>query len=284
LSLPVAIQIIASNINIVVLRFFASRIQEGGIASLNFSEQIIGILLSVFAGSICAVILPYFSQQVSERKIDRLKSLFIKNVKILLIVTPPLTAILWIFSYPIVSILFERGAFDAKASHLTALNLKYYSVGFLATSINMLLTQVYYSLGKMIILCKVGIVALILNILLAFILTGYLKISGIALSVALTANVTFIILFYLLNREWRLSVINKNAVTFFLKLIFASLLMVMVFHLTSKLQILPFIFSIISGLVVFFGMLILLGVKEFKTIIKELIKINLFSRGEPPLY
>jgi len=295
LSLPVFIQIILSNINVVVLRFFASRIQEGGIASLNFSEQIINIFLSVFAGSLSVVILPYFSQQVAENEIDKLKSLFIKNAKAILIIAMPLSVILWVFSYPIVSILFERGAFDAKASHLTALNLKYYSFGFLATAISMLLMQVYYSLGKMLLLCKIEIVSVILNILLALILSGYLKTSGIALSVALTANVTFIVLFYLLAREWRLSIINKNIIKFFLKIVLASLFMAMVSQniffylegnktkaLTLKPQMLPFVLAIISALLVFLGMLILLKVKEVKAI-KGLIKINLFRR-EPSLY
>lgn len=288
LSIPVLLLVVFSNIGVIVFRFIASRLQTGGIATLNFSDQIMTFTNIIFVAPICVGIFPYFSQHAAENEMGKFNSLFISSAKFLLAITMPIAFLLWIFSYPIIAIIFQRGAFDIKATQLTALNLKYYSLGFVGVSVSMLLTQAYFSLRRMATVCKIGLLSLILNVLLAIVLSKFLNIGGIALTASITVTIATSMMLYLFNKELKLALRIKNVAIFFLKIATASLAMGIVAKkiflalegnnsfLIGKPRMLSFILSVISGVAVFLGISILVKLKEINKI-KELIKSSLFN-------
>lgn len=290
LSTPLALYVVTQNINTVIFRFLASGLQEGGIASLNFSDQLMQTIAALFVGGLSAVILPFLSQYAAANEMDKVKKLFILSLKFLLVATIPTAALLWIFAHPLISVLFARGAFDSKAAGLTAMNLKYYVFGFWAFAATVILLQVYYSLGKTKAVYKIGLVTIALNIILAVILSRYLDVNGIALASSITRNFTFFAMLYLLFKEWRIKIITKKTIGFFLKATIASLVTAVFAEkaflsfeglalpaIAGKPQAIPLILSGTISALIFFGVSKLVNLREAGEMLK-LCKQMLFRK------
>jgi putative peptidoglycan lipid II flippase len=113
----------------------------------------------------------------------------------------PMTAGAIILRVPIVSILFQRGEFDSRATMLTASALLFYSLGMVFFGYRDILSRVFYSLNDTKTPMINGVIALICNILLNIILVQYMQHAGLAFATSITAAITTILLFISLKKK-----------------------------------------------------------------------------------
>lgn len=71
---------------------------------------------------------------------------------------------------PIVRVLFERGAFDAQATDMTAYAVLFLSLGLLPMALREVISRVYFALQDTVTPMMLGIVAVVINIVLNFVL------------------------------------------------------------------------------------------------------------------
>jgi putative peptidoglycan lipid II flippase len=102
---------------------------------------------------------------------------------------------------PIISLLFERGAFNAAASHLTAEAVLYYAVGLWAFSGVRIVISAFYSLQDTKTPVKTAVVALLTNIVLSILLMGPMRHGGLALATSLASAVNLTLLILALRRR-----------------------------------------------------------------------------------
>ena len=98
--------------------------------------------------------------------------------------------------FPIISVLFQRGAFDVQAAVSTAQALFCYALGLWAFSLIRVIVSVFYSLQDAKWPVKAAIIALVFNIIASLILMNPLKHNGLALANSLASMVNVIILSY----------------------------------------------------------------------------------------
>lgn len=124
-------------------------------------------------------------------------------MKLLTIISTPVSIILVTMSKPIVRIIFQRGAFDINAAILTSKVLASYSFGLVAMAIISLITKAYYSIQDMKTPILISLTALILNTFLNISLAPIMDIGGIALgtniSVILALFMEYLILIGICN-------------------------------------------------------------------------------------
>jgi putative peptidoglycan lipid II flippase len=185
----------------IIDRYFASQI-EGIISALNYSMIVFMLPVSLFGLAIGAAIFPALSDFIAIGNWEKLKTLIRKSIILIAGIGLPIFIILFLFPELIISILFERGAFDSKATELTADALKSYSVGLIAVMMHTVFTKAYYSLGLEKVLLTVGGLSIMLKIYLSKILFKSLMHSGLALATSITFIITVIILWGYL--EWYL--------------------------------------------------------------------------------
>jgi putative peptidoglycan lipid II flippase len=102
---------------------------------------------------------------------------------------------------PILNLLFQRGAFSAFSTEMTAQALLYYSLGLAAFAGVRIMAPVFYSFQDTRTPVNVAFFSLIANAGLGALLMGPLKHGGLALATSLSAGVNFVLLGFLLRRK-----------------------------------------------------------------------------------
>jgi putative peptidoglycan lipid II flippase len=108
-------------------RHVQSFVPAGGIAAINYSSQLINNVSNLLLLRE-AFIVPLAQEDNSATKLERL-------ISGLMLVAAPLTGIIICFAPEIVTVLFERGRFDASATTLTADALRINAIGLLAAPV-----------------------------------------------------------------------------------------------------------------------------------------------------
>jgi putative peptidoglycan lipid II flippase len=132
---------------------------------------------------------------------DELKRTIAFSLRIILFITIPATVALIALRVPIISVLFQRGAFSAQATILTAQALLCYAAGLWAFSIVRIIVSAFYALQDTRSPMKAAIVALIVNVILSIALMFPLKHGGLALATSIASAVNVGMLWIILKRR-----------------------------------------------------------------------------------
>jgi putative peptidoglycan lipid II flippase len=201
LMLPAAFGASIYQINIFIATILASLLPTGSVSYLYYADRIVELPLGVFAIAIGTAALPSFSEQVAKGDFHDLKRTINFSLRLILFVTIPATIALIALRVPIISVLFQRGAFDIQSTLLTAQALFYYAVGLWAFSVIRVIISALYSLQDAKSPMKAAIVALIVNVICSFILMFPLKHGGLALATSIATAVNVIMLTVVLKRR-----------------------------------------------------------------------------------
>jgi putative peptidoglycan lipid II flippase len=199
--LPIILATGAGQMGLIVDRMLASGLQEGSIAALNFGYLLSQFPLGIFAVAVSTVIYPTFSQYAATKDLAGLRRALVGGVRVTLFVVVPMSVALIVLRAPIVRVLFQRGAFDPRATGLTASALLFFSLGLAPMALRDLISRVYFSMQDTLTPMLLGIGAVALNIGLNFLLIGPLAHGGLALSTSLAALFAMVTLFVFLRRR-----------------------------------------------------------------------------------
>lgn len=224
LSIPVMIGVSVNQLNTIIDRTIASMISVGGISALNYADRINILLQGVVVASIATVIYPKISNMVVEKRYIELKKILASSILSINIFIIPATIGSLIFSEPIITLLYGRGAFDAEAIKLTSTALIFYSIGMPAFGIREILSRFFYAMQDTKTPMINAAIGMIINIGLNIILAYFLGIAGLALGTSIAG----IIIAYLMIKTLKVKIGSfgmKNISISFLKILFASLIM-----------------------------------------------------------
>lgn len=203
LVLPVLIGSTVSQINVIVDRIFASGLTAGSVASLNYANRLNGFVMGIFGMAISTVIYPTLSKYISIKNYDNYKKAFRYAVDAIFMVMIPVTILTIILRFPIVNIVYKRGAFDNTALNMTALALLYLVLGSTAFSLRDIINRAYYSLQDTLTPMLFGVMAVIINIISNLVVVKRMGVGGLAFSTSFAATVTSFIMFFTLSKKTR---------------------------------------------------------------------------------
>ena len=282
LMVPVLIASLAPPLILMVERGLASGLDEGSISALNYAFRLMQLPLGLFLMAVSVPLFPALSTLAAQKEMVRLKETLVKGVGILALIMVPACAGLIALSTPIVRLLFERGAFEAKDTIPTAYALSLYALALLPFSVRDIFRRGFYSLQNTLIPVAVTVAAFILNIILDFIFVRFMGIGGLALGAVLSAMAEAVFLYILLSGKLGKLPGRYLAVLLF-KLTAASVAMGVLTYLCSGIlglkvdlntglgRIIQVGGSIIFGLAVYLAALVLLRVQELREAV-ELLK------------
>lgn len=198
---PVFIGVAVNQINAMVDRSLASTLQEGSISALNYANKLNGFVLALFIASIASVIYPVLSKLSADDNKEQFVESVSKSINSVILLVIPIAVGAMVLSTPIVKILFERGAFDTKATEMTSIALVFYSIGTVAFGLRDVLGKVFYSLQDTKTPMINGAMAMILNIILNIILVKYMGHAGLAFATSISAIICIFLLFASLKKK-----------------------------------------------------------------------------------
>jgi len=117
-----------AQINLLVGQIIASA-QDGAIALLNYADRINQLPLGVIGIAIGVVLLPELSRALRAGKTEEVEHLQNRSLEFALGLTVPAAVGLMVIPEPIVALLYQRGAFTAETSALTASALAAFAAG-----------------------------------------------------------------------------------------------------------------------------------------------------------
>ena len=120
----------------------------GSVTYLFYADRIMELPLGVFAIAIGTAVLPSFSRHVAAGNMDELKSSISFSLRLMLFLTIPSMFALMALNLPIISVLFQRGAFNTQAAIYTSQALFFYGMGLWAFSIVRVFIKSFYSVAR----------------------------------------------------------------------------------------------------------------------------------------
>jgi putative peptidoglycan lipid II flippase len=201
-------------INLVVDVILASTLLEGSVSFLYFADRINQLPLGVVGVAVGVALLPLLTRQLADGDEAAASDSQNRAIEFALVLTLPAAVALMTIAGPLVSVLFERGAFDAAAAANTAAALTAFAVGLPAYVLIKALTPGFFARQDTATPVKVGIFAMVLNVVLAVTLMQVMAHVGIALATACSAWINALALGFILHRRNQLRIdprLRRNA-------------------------------------------------------------------------
>jgi putative peptidoglycan lipid II flippase len=157
------------------------------VSYLYFADRVNQLPLGVIGVAVGTALLPLMARQLRAGQIAHAMHSQNRALELALLLTVPAAIALMVLCAPIVSVLFERGAFGAEASRATSAALAAYAIGLPAYVLVKVLTPGYFAREDTRTPVKIAIVCLISNVVIALALIWWLAHVGIALATAISA-------------------------------------------------------------------------------------------------
>lgn len=192
-----------TQINVFIGTLLASLMGEGGISVLYYAFRLIQLPIGLFGVAIATAAFPTMARHAANRSLEEVGATVAYAIRLVLFVTLPAMIGLMVFRVPIIQVLFERGAFDRTVTLATAEVVLFYAFGLGAYVSNRILVPAFYSLQDTVTPVKIGMAAVVANIVASLLLMRPLGLAGLALATALSSFVNLTLLLVTLQRRLR---------------------------------------------------------------------------------
>lgn len=262
---PVVLISIVTSLLFVVDKSIASHIGVGSVTALSYSYKVINIPINVFVTAVARVRFPALTESAAKNDYAGMQDSMVKLLRLCFLTLVPLTALVFIVRIPIVSVLFERGAFNASDVALTAECMGAYAFGMIGLAINALFVNLCYATQKLKTIGIIAVVQLVLTALLNILMSKVMGVSGIGVANAITVTVLiFVWLAY--SRKYLNVSVGKKVRPLFLKSLVSTLVGVGVVYVVM--QLFTFSSSILS-LAVYGGLFIIIYFLFYKCWLRQ---------------
>lgn len=166
LMLPAIFGSSVAQINLLLDTILASMLVTGSVTWLYYSDRLVEFPLGVFGIALATVILPSLSKNHSEKSTEEFSRTLDWALRwAMLIGTPAMTGLL-LLSGPMLATLFQHGEFRPEDVRMSQLSLIAYSVGLMGFILVKVLQPGYYSRQDTKTPMKIGIIAMVSNMVL----------------------------------------------------------------------------------------------------------------------
>ena len=182
-----------------VEQLIASGLGEGAIATLNYANKLLALLLGLGATAVGRAILPVLSNASVD--INRSKKLALQWAGLLFLFGLILAIVGWLFSHFGVRLLFERGAFSSQDTANVARVVQFGVCQLPFFFSGIVLVQFFSSTGRYWILFLTAVIALIVKTSSSYYFAQTLGIAGIALGTSAMYLANGLVLLLILIRR-----------------------------------------------------------------------------------
>ncbi|HEY9634663.1 MAG TPA: murein biosynthesis integral membrane protein MurJ [Coleofasciculaceae cyanobacterium] len=208
-------------INVYTDLFFASSIPQAA-AAMGYATLLVQTPLGIISNVILVPLLPIFSRLADPENWPELKGRIRQGLLLTAVTMLPLGALMMALAFPIVQVIYERGAFKQNASQLVGSLLIAYGIGMFVYLARDVLVRVFYALGDGETPFRVSIVNIFLNGLFDYIFVKPLGAPGLVLATVLVNVTSTLALLWLLDRklnglplwEWSLPIFGLTGISF----------------------------------------------------------------------
>jgi len=196
IMVPRTLGLAVSQLNLLAMAVLASKLASGSLAVFNLANNLQSFPVGIFGLSFAVAAFPTMSALVNEP--EKLKVSLTATIRQILFLVIPSTVIIVGLRAQIIRVILGSGRFDWQDTILTMRTLSYFGISIFAQSLNAILVRVFYAYKDSATPFWISLVSTIVNIGLAWLLSGPLGVAGLALAFSMGSIVNFILLWIFL--------------------------------------------------------------------------------------
>ncbi|HEV2073114.1 MAG TPA: murein biosynthesis integral membrane protein MurJ [Thermomicrobiales bacterium] len=190
-----------SQVNLIVMTNFASRLAEGSISALNYAQSLILLPHGILAMSLSTVIFPRMVQDHERGDKKAFRRTLSVGLRTLIFLTLPAAVGLLVYRTSIVQMLFQYGSFNEESTDMVATAVGFFSIGLIGRAVAEPVTRTFYAMRDTRTPVVVSILSVVVNIALSSALASSMGHAGLALSLSATYLLRMVILIIILSRR-----------------------------------------------------------------------------------
>lgn len=272
-------------INFAVNIIFASSMVDGSLVALNTAWILMFFALGIIAQSVGTAVFPTLSALVAEDDMPGYRNRLASALRSVLFLAIPATIAMILMGESLITLLFQRGEWDTQDTQATAWALSFFALGIAGHSLLEVLSRAFYALADTWTPVKIGVTAMISNIVLSIIFIQFIgeagslergPFAGLALANSVTTLLESAVLWWILTR--RVNGINDRVVldgalrTALATLGMGVALWLVLTNTTELVVIVRVGVALIVAGIIFFGLAFVLRLDEARTIPRMILR------------
>ena len=199
-----------SEVNKFVILFLTGTMALGTLPALNSAFRILIMPQGILGQALGIAAFPTLAALAARSAHREMRQILSDSLRLILFLGLPVTVLLILLAEPYITILYERGLFDAEATILVATALRFYAVGLIALTAIEVIARTFYALSDTLTPVLVGGLQILSMWVLSlwfrdvvFPALGLLPLGGLALGYSLSNLVEVGLLLWLVRGKLR---------------------------------------------------------------------------------
>ncbi len=194
-------------LNFVVNTIIALSLPEGSVSAIALAFSLMLVPQMAIAQSAGIASLPILSAQVARGEYAEMRTSLVSTLRGVLLLALPATLGLILLRQPLVVLLYQGGAFDARSTAMVTWALLWYAAGLVGHCMVEVLSRAFYALHDTRTPVAIGVIAMSLNIGLSLFFAqlfrqiGWMPHGGLALANSLATFLEMLGLLYFMRRR-----------------------------------------------------------------------------------
>ncbi|MGQ8365102.1 murein biosynthesis integral membrane protein MurJ [Glaciecola sp. 1036] len=224
LMIPALFGVSVSQINLLLDTLIASFLVTGSISWLYYSDRLLEFPLGLFGIAIATVILPSLAKNHVQNDAKTFSSTMDWALKFISLLGIPAAAGLCVLAFPLLLVIFQRGAFEVSDASMATFSLMAYGCGLYSFMLVKIFAPAFYSRQDTKTPVKYGIITMVVNMVFNLILAVPFGYVGLAMATAISGSLNALLLYLRLNKLG-VYTISKSTWVFIVKVAFATVIM-----------------------------------------------------------
>ena len=179
----------------------ASGLPGGSLSALNYAWVLAQMPQTILGTAIATVAFPTLAELAARGDREGLRETAVGALEIMLALSLPAAVALAMLGGPAIAILLQTGRFDQQAADATLLALQMFALGLMGQVAFEVVARLFYAQKDTLTVLYIAIVALAVNVFLAFLLVGPLAQGGLALANSIAVTLEVLIGLWILHRR-----------------------------------------------------------------------------------
>jgi putative peptidoglycan lipid II flippase len=198
LMLPVTIGLGIVNLDQVINSVFGTLVTKEGPSAIDKAFRIYMLPQGLFSVAVATVLFPTLSRMASRREVGSMRKAIGVGMRQINLMLIPASVFIIVLTTPIVRLVFERGAFNPRSTHLTSIALFWFAFSLPFGGLNLLLTRVFFAVQRPWIPTRLAGLNIVVDVVVSIGLYKPLGIAGLIIgTVAANAVMTALQLYHL---------------------------------------------------------------------------------------
>ncbi|SFE92360.1 murein biosynthesis integral membrane protein MurJ [Alteribacillus iranensis] len=200
MAIPILLGGATLQLYFLIHRVFASWLEDGYIAALNYTSKIVQLPQSVLMMAVTTVIYPILSKKVAAGDTNEISGLYSRGLRLMGLTILPTAVFVIIYAEEIIRVIFQYGTFDEQSTQMAAPLLQILVIGMFFHAANLYVTRFFYAYEKSIFPVTMSLISVLgINVGLNVLLVNPFGAAGIAWGTSISSICNFILLYAGIN-------------------------------------------------------------------------------------